>query len=97
MSVCVFRVLDIEPQAAASISACHAFLPCPTIVAAMISYRYFVEIRSAALRNTDARSANGSASHAGLAASAASMAFFTSAALALEYLAMTSACEEGLF
>jgi hypothetical protein len=32
-----------------------------------------------------------------LAARAASMAFFTSAALAFEYLATTSACEEGLF
>jgi hypothetical protein len=57
----------------------------------MISYRYFVDIRSAALRNTDARSAKGSASHAGFAASAASIAFLTSAGLALEYFAMTSA------
>lgn len=54
-------------------------------------------MRSAALRNTEARSAKGSASHAGFAANAASMAFLTSAGLAFEYLAMTSAWEEGLF
>jgi hypothetical protein len=61
----------------------------------MISYRYLVEMRSAALRNTEARSAKGNDSHAGFASSAASIAFLTSAGLALEYLATTSACEEG--
>lgn len=61
----------------------------------MISYLYFVEIKSAALRNTAARSANGSDSHAGFAARAESIAFFTSTELALEYLATTSAWDEG--
>src|SRR4051794_30479915 len=83
-------------SAAASISACHAFLPCPTIVAAMMSYLYLVEMRSAALRNTEARSANGNDSHDGFTANAALIAFLTSAGLAFEYLATTSACEEGL-
>jgi hypothetical protein len=83
-------------SAAASISACHAFLPCPTMVAAMISYRYFVDIRSAALRKTAARSANGRLSQAFLASRASSMALLTSAVLALEYFATTSACDEGL-
>src|SRR5690242_184496 len=84
-------------SAAESISACHAFLPWPTIVAAIISYRYFPDTRSAALRKTEARSAKGRASHSAFAASAESIAFFTSAVLAFEYLATTSACEEGLF
>ena len=66
------------------------------MVAAIISYRYLVEMRSAALRNTEARSANGSDSHDGFAANAALIAFLTSAELALEYLATTSACEDGL-
>lgn len=66
------------------------------MVAAMISYRYLEDMRSAAFRKTAARSANGSVSHAGLAANADSMAVLTSAVLALEYLATTSACEEGL-
>lgn len=65
------------------------------MVAAMISYRYFVAMRSAAFRNTDARSAKGRASHAGFASKAESIAFFTSAGLAFEYFATTSACEEG--
>lgn len=83
-------------SAAASISACHAFFPCPSIVAAIISYLYFPLIRSAALRNTAARSANGKFSHAGFAARADSMAFETSAELALEYLAMVEECAAGL-
>lgn len=62
----------------------------------MISYRYLVEMRSAALRKTEARSAKGNDSHAGFASSAASMAFLTSAGLALEYFATTSACDDGL-
>jgi hypothetical protein len=66
------------------------------MVAAMISYRYLVEIRSAALRKTAARSEKGSASHAGFAARAELIAFLTSAGLALEYFATTSACDEGL-
>lgn len=43
-----------------------------------------------------ARSAKGSDSHDVFASSAASMAALTSVALALENLAMASACEEGL-
>lgn len=62
----------------------------------MISYRYFVETRSAALRNTEARSAKGNDSQDGFAAKAASIAFLTSAALAFEYFATTSACDDGL-
>lgn len=85
-----------QSSAAESISACHAFFPCPTIVAAMISYRYLDEIRSAAFKNTAARSANGRLSHDDLAASTDSIALFTSAVLALEYFATTSACEDGL-
>lgn len=83
-------------SAAASISACHAFFPCPTIVAAMISYLYLVEIRSAALRKTAARSAKGRFDHDSWAARAASMALLTSSVLAFEYFATTSACDEGL-
>ena len=41
-------------SAAASISACHTVLPWPSIVAARMSYRYLVLIRSAALRKTAA-------------------------------------------
>jgi hypothetical protein len=66
------------------------------MVAAMISYRYLVETRSAALRNTAARSANGSDSHAGLASSAHSIALWTAAVSALEYFATTSEWDEGL-
>jgi hypothetical protein len=62
----------------------------------MISYRYLVATRSAAFRNTAARSANGSFSQDGLAARADSIALLTSAVLALEYSATTSAWEEGL-
>jgi len=54
----------------------------------MSSYLYFPLIKSAAFKNTAARSANGKFSHAGFAASADSMAFETSAELAFEYLAM---------
>lgn len=50
-----------------------------------MSYLYFPAIRSAALRNTAARSENGRDSHAGFAASAASMAVETSEGEALEY------------
>jgi hypothetical protein len=66
------------------------------MVAAIISYRYFVEMRSAALRKTAERSAKGRLSHAVLAARASSIALLTSAVLALEYFATTSACDEGL-
>lgn len=83
-------------SAAASISACQAFLPCPIIVVAIISYRYLVEIRSAAFKKTAARSAKGRDSQADLASSAASMALLTSTLLALEYFATTSACAAGL-
>lgn len=65
------------------------------MVTAMMSYRYLEEMRSAALRNTAARSANGRFSHDVFASRAASIALLTSAVLALEYLATTSACEEG--
>jgi hypothetical protein len=82
-------------SAAASISACHAFLPCPNIVAAISSYRYFPLIRSAALRNTAARSANGRDSHADLAVRAKSIALDTSDGVAFEYLATIFACTAG--
>jgi hypothetical protein len=71
-------------SAAASISACHAFFPWPAIVTAIMSYRYFVEIRSAALRKMLARSANGVPAHDFRAVRAASMAASTSALEALE-------------
>ena len=51
----------------------------------MISYRYFVEIRSAALRKMAARSEKGRASHSAFAERAASIAFETSEGEALEY------------
>lgn len=76
-----------QSSAAASISACHAFFPWPSIVAAISSYRYFPLIRSAALRNTAALSAKGSVSHAGFAARAESIAFDTSEELACGYFA----------
>ena len=61
----------------------------------MSSYLYFPEIKSAALRKTAARSANGNDSHAGFAARAASIARLTSSVLALEYFATTSEWEDG--
>lgn len=82
-------------SAAASISACHAFFPWPTIVAAMMSYRYLVDTRSAALRKTAARSAKGRFAHASWAANASSIALLTSAVLAFEYFATISAWEDG--
>ncbi len=45
------------------------FLPWPSMVAAIKSYRYLPPTRSAALRKMDALSAHGSSSHAVLAAS----------------------------
>jgi hypothetical protein len=50
----------------------------------MISYLYFPAIKSAAFRNTAARSAKGRDSQAGFAWSAASMAAETSEGEALE-------------
>jgi len=50
----------------------------------MISYLYFVAIKSAALRKMAARSEKGRASHSGLAESAASIALETSEGEALE-------------
>lgn len=82
-------------SAAASISACHAFFPCPSIVNAMISYRYFPLIRSAAFRKIAARSANGRSSHSDLAARANSIALNTSCGVAFEYLATTFECAAG--
>ena len=76
-----------QSSAAASISACHAFFPCPSIVRAINSYRYFPDIKSAAFKNIAARSAKVMDSHAGLAAKADSMALETSAEVALVYLA----------
>ena len=83
-------------SAAASISACHAFFPCPSIAAAITSYRYLPAIRSAALRNIAALSAKGRVSHARFAERADSIALDTSESLAFEYLAMGSECEDGL-
>lgn len=61
-------------SAAASISACQAFFPCPRMVAAITSYLYFPAIRSAAFKKMAALSAKGKFSHSGLAARAASIA-----------------------
>jgi hypothetical protein len=55
------------------------------MVAAIISYLYFPAIKSAALRNMAARSEKGRDSHAGFAASAASIAEETSEGEAFEY------------
>ena len=54
-------------------------------------------MRSAALRNIAALSAKGNVSHAFLAANADSMALDTSEELAFEYLAIVSACDDGMF
>lgn len=53
------------------------------MVAAISSYLYLPEIRSAALRKMAARSAKGKLSHAGFAARAASIAVVMSLGLAL--------------
>lgn len=82
-------------SAAASISACHAFFPWPTIVAAIISYLYFPLIRSAAFKKTAARSAKGNVSHADFAFKAESMALVTSDEVAFEYLATAEAWDAG--
>jgi hypothetical protein len=68
------RKLQQHTSAAASISACHAFLPCPNIVAAINLYLHFPLTSSAAFKNIAARSAQGIASHSALAARAPSMA-----------------------
>jgi len=57
----------------------------------MRSYRYFPEMRSAALRKMAARSAKGRDAHSAWAERAESMALETSAGLAVEYLATTEA------
>lgn len=64
-------------SAAASISACQAFFPCPNMVAAMTSNLYFPAIKSAALRKIAALSAHGISSHSGLAFKAPSIAAWT--------------------
>ena len=61
-------------SAAASISACQIFLPWPSIVAAMSSYRYLPVTSSAALRKMDARSTKGVFSQSFLAFRADSIA-----------------------
>lgn len=65
------------------------------MVKAMTSYRYLVEMRSAALRKMLARSAKGVEAHDSRADRAASIADWTWGAVALEYEAR-GACEEGL-
>lgn len=80
-----------QSSAAASISACHAFLPCPSMVAAISSCLYFPLIKSAALRNIAALSSKGVDSHHGLTASADSIAASTCSSVALEDLATMSA------
>jgi hypothetical protein len=72
-------------------------LPWPIIVAAIIVYRYGPDIISAALRKIEARSEKGSDSHAGLAASAASIAAETSEGEAVEYVATIDAWSDGFF
>ena len=62
-----------------SISAWYAVLDCPSIVAAASVSRQGPESRSAARRNTAARSSNGSSRQAGAAACEASIAAATSA------------------
>src|SRR5947207_7586472 len=74
-------------SATASISACQAFLPCPNIVAANISYLYFPEIKSAAFRKTDARSEKGNVDHVALSFNAAVMASLTCSVVACEHKA----------
>lgn len=83
-------------SAAASISACHAFFPWPRMVAATSLYRYFLLIRSAALRKMAARSPHGKASHAALAARAPSIARATVASSASWYVQRCRAWSEGI-
>jgi hypothetical protein len=67
------------------------------MVAAIISYLYLPETRSAALRKMAARSAKGRDSHSAFAERAASMAAETSDAEALEYEAIVEEWLAGLF
>ena len=71
---CAADLKKSHNSAAASISACHAFLPWPIIVAATILDRYFPEIKSAAFKKMAALWLNGSFSQELLAPSAPSMA-----------------------
>jgi hypothetical protein len=73
-----------QSSAAESISACQAFLPWPAIVNDMTSYRYFVEIKSAAFKKMLALSAHGVAAQSLRAERAAAMAVSTSALEAFE-------------
>jgi hypothetical protein len=66
------------------------------MVAAINSYLYFPETKSAALRKTAARSAKGRVSQSRLAERAEVMAVVTSEALATEPIARASPCEEGM-
>src|SRR3954464_1769202 len=47
---CTLNLKKSTSSAAESISACQAFFPCPNIVAAIISYLYFPDIKSAAFK-----------------------------------------------
>jgi hypothetical protein len=73
-----------QSSAAESISACQAFLPWPAIVNDMTSYRYFVDIKSAAFKKMLALSAHGVAAQSLRAERAAAMAASTSALEAFE-------------
>ena len=57
-------------SAAASISACQAFFPCPSIVAANNLYLYFPAAKSAAFKKIADLSVNARFCHAGFTANA---------------------------
>jgi hypothetical protein len=71
------RQKSITSQAE-SISACCAVLPWPSMVAALSTWRHGPASSSAALRNTAARSWNGSRDHSRRASRAAVTAWLTS-------------------
>mmetsp|Transcript_35646 Transcript_35646/g.63698 ORF Transcript_35646/g.63698 Transcript_35646/m.63698 type:complete len:256 (-) Transcript_35646:206-973(-) len=74
---------------AASISACHTFLPCPSMTAAQSSARYFVLSKSAALRKIAMRCSDGYRSHSFFASRATAMADWMTSGVALWYVHST--------
>lgn len=84
-------------SAAASISACQAFFPWPNMVAAIISYLYFPAIKSAAFKNTAARSENGRVDHSFFASRAPVIASLTCSVVACEEDANVVAWLDGMY
>ncbi len=92
---CTLKRRKSASSQAASISACCTVFDCPSMVAALSRSRQVVESRSAARRNTAARSSKGSSRQAGAAVSAAPTAASTSASVACAVWPSTSECRCG--